>query len=186
MKKLLLLILTAMPLLSSEWYTATSVTFGAKSVEHLPYSFDARVEQYFINDSMPKVYYKAGYFHEQLKIWDTEVDTAENILIGAGYNVLDFDGFFIDLGVSASYRFFFSSQSNQDAYVEYTDPIIVPYGEIGTGYSFGRVTLRADFLIGMVMQGEAQIMDSTTDEPLSDETYAYDQIHMNVGISYWW
>lgn len=186
MRKLVTLVLTSLPLLASQWYTATSLTFGAKSTANLPASFDLRVEQYFINDSVPSIYYKAGLFHEQLKVWDTEVDTAENALIGIGYNLFDYKGLFLDLGMNAAYRLSYSAQTNETAYVAYEEGVVVPYFEVGTGYSFGQMTLRADVLIGTGMQGEAQIMDASTDEPLSDDVYTYDQVHVNVGVSYWW
>lgn len=186
MIKVVALTLASLPLLASQWYTATSLTFGAKSAAHLPSSFDARIEQYFIKDTMPSLYYKVGIFHEQLKVWDTEVDTAENILIGTGYNVFENKGIFLDLGVSAAYRLSYSAQTNETAYVEYDESAIIPYFEIATGYSFGQMTLRADVLIGMGLQGEAQIKESLTNEPLSNEVYTYDQVHVNFGLSYWW
>ena len=184
MRKIIALSLSVLPLFASQWYTATSVTFGAKSAAHFPGSFDARVEQYFINDSTPNMYYKVGVFHEQLKVWDTEVDTADNILIGTGYNVFNNNDLFVDLGVSVAYRLKYTAQKTDTAYIEYGEGDVIPYIEIGAGYSFGQITLRTDILVGT--GGEAQIMDSITDEPLGDKLYTYDQVHINLGISYWW
>ena len=185
MKTTALLLLTS-TLYASQWYTATSLSVGTKSIDHLSDGFEFKAEQYFINDAVPKLYYKAGYFHEQLKVWDSEIDTAENILVGIGYNVFDYKSFFVDLGLSGGYRFSYSTTENDKAYVEYNDPIIIPYGELGVGYSFGRISLRADLLMGLLGQGEAVIFDKTTSQPIGNEVENYDMLHLNFGVAYWW
>ena len=182
MKKLLFFLI-ASNLYASEWYTATSLTVGTKSFANMPQSTELRLEQYFISDSMPELYYKAGYFHEALKIWNNDVDTAENILIGVGYNIFETNGYFIDLGASASYRFSISAQSNETAYVEYTDPTIIPFAELGLGYSFDNITLRSDILMSLIGQGEAVVVQNTTD---NRESFEYDMLHVNIGVAYWW
>ena len=168
---------------ASEWYTATSLSVGTKSFSHLPQSLEFRADQYFINDALPEIYYKAGYFHEALKIWDTEVDTAENILLGVGYNIVDYKGYFVDLGASGAYRFSTSTATNANAYAEYNDPVILPFAEVGLGYSFDSFTLRMDILMSLIGQGEVTVIDKTTKEQTN---YNYDMLHVNLGVAYWW
>lgn len=184
--KLMTLLFLSSAVYASQWYTASSLTVGTKSASNLPQSFEVRIEQYFIYDALPKVYYKAGYFHEQLKIWGSDVDTAENILVGLGYNIIDYKGIFVDLGLSGAYRFSYDTQSYQSTYVEYNDPAVIPYGEIGVGYSFYQITVRMDILMGLLGQGEAVILDEATSAPLSDDVFKYDMLHVNFGVAYWW
>ncbi|KIM11168.1 MAG: hypothetical protein KU37_05830 [Sulfuricurvum sp. PC08-66] len=183
MKKLLLSLSTAVALSAGDWYTATSVTAGAKYLDQLPSSFDARIEQYFIHSDFSLLYFKVGYFHEQLKAWGIgQVDTAESAQAGIGLNLITLGPIFVDAGVSGAYRFAYTTYGDESAVANYSaEGALVPYGEIGAGISLGQLTLRADFMMGL--GGKVNLVD---DEGNIISTKAYDQFHMNVGLAYWW
>ena len=183
MKRLLFLTSLSLPLFGGSWHTAPSITAGAKYLSYFPSSMDTRIEQYFIHEDQHKYYYKAGYFHEQLKAWDTEVDTSHDLQLGAGINLFSFGDAFIDAGLSAAYRFAYNAQQTDSVKVVYSDSPIVPFAEVGLGYSFGDFTLRADFLLGLMISGKAELLAS--DDTLI-ASYSYSQYHMNMGLLYWW
>lgn len=196
MRKTFLALLFATSILYAKWYTATSISAGAKYFDDLG-NMDLKVEQFFIHSALPKLYYKTGIYREQLARWTyadgtpTTVDRANNIVLGAGYNVLTLGKFFIDMGASVGYRTEVSNEaftvtiSGTDYHVasQYNDPDLNFFGDIGIGYAFGSFTLRLDLTLGT--GGKVQLLDTSTGTTIGDEK-SYSRLHANGAVAYWW
>ena len=195
MKKYALSLLLTLPL-SASWFTGTSASFGAKYFKDLG-TMDIKLEQYFINSSMPKLYMKAGYYREQLAHWPlndgsyTVADTGSNLLVGTGYNLLTLGNFFIDGGASIGYRLSTTTEpttitlngTTYDVNSLYTDSAITPFFDLGIGMAFGKFTVRAD--LTMAAEGTVELVQTSDDTVLQAET-GYNRLHANIGVAYWY
>ena len=191
-KAVLTLALTSFPLLAGQWYTATAFTAGTKYFSEFSSNIDIRLEQYFIHDSTPKLYYKAGYFKEQLYRWalsdgNVFIDGASNVLAGAGYNLLTVGNFFVDGGLSFGYKFDESLITGTASGVDYTSDYdgssLTTFVDLGIGYSIGRYSIKADILYAAA--GEVSLIDAT-DGTVTSDPYTFSRLHVNLGVAYWW
>ena len=203
MKKLLLSLFFIANAFASSWNTATSFSAGFNtSKEASPVEW--KIEQYLIHSSMPKVYYKLGFYKEslaKLSFSDGTIlnnDTAENILLGVGYNIFTSGTFFIDAGASIGYRVntqtttmtsYDNAFATQMEYKSIYDSPFTAYADLGIGYALGKFTLRLDLTIAP--QGNAQVTREdlwlmTAPPYLVSEDKTYSRTHLNLGVAYWW
>lgn len=197
LKKLYLLLLCTVPLFAQNWYTATSISLGAKYFDQFD-SGDKKIEEFFIHKAHPRIYYKIGVYSEQLAHWPigngqyTEPDTSTSLEIGAGYNLLTLGSFFIDGGLSMIYRTAYSSNETYykdsigtEYYLlsEYHDDPFGTFLDLGIGVALGSFTVRLD--LSATGDGLVQLKDAMTGNYLSTEV-TYSRAHANLGIAYWW
>ncbi len=197
-KKVLVTTLLSSTLFAQNWFSATSISFGAKYLDQLD-TGDKKIEQFFIHKAHPKIYYKIGVYEEQLTRWKlddgtyTQADTATSVLIGVGYNLLTLGHFFIDGGLSLGYRFDYrtletfyenslGTQYNLISDYSMDDPVI-GYLDLGIGFALGSFTIRAD--ISATKDGSVKLFDNNTQSYIT-EYMIYKRVHLNLGIAYWW
>jgi hypothetical protein len=194
--KLFLLSLVFLSSTYAGWNTASSFSFGAKYFDELE-TADIKVEQFFIHSAVPDIYYKIGFYNEQLAHWEidgttsTTADQGHNLSIGTGYNLFTLGNVFMDIGLSLNYRTGVSDRTTDvtisgspvTIVSEYNDEPIAVAAEIGIGFATGSFTVRLD--VFAAPNGSVNLLNAQN-QALIQSNVSYSRLHANLGLAYWY
>ena len=197
MKKLLISSLIASSLfstLNAEIFTGTSLTGGRANSET---GWLVRVDQYIGTSDYPWVYAKIGVSQESNPEWSAEYSAAgmdiTSAIVGVGFNVIDYKGFFVDIAADYYYtinstnfdgKTFNDSNGNPFKILSTTAADSTPAIELGVGYSFGSWSLRLDAIM-TTNTGESKIEDSNSGF-IHETTEDGGRGYLGLGVTYWY